>query len=243
MKGLIGALLFFSSAILAGDSPLYSFRWGDNTCSLIFDDTNLTTEVKSAISDDVGLIFSRIPTNIPTYAITNDVRYTGAFDGINGALYYPTGFRFGTYKTIGATNYYYIREPVSLRYMQAIALTNHHQAAIAAVPVFLEQLENMRPGVTTTNEYVQHFWSMREERVFTASDFSEHPEWITEWITTAKDIFFFRPSLLAFSERSVGQNTYLCFSTYMMSRTDRSKYKGMPCIYAQGAWRFFNPLE
>ncbi len=243
MKQLTCLLLLVFPAVLTAGSSGDSFRWGNELCGLIFDDTNLTAEAKVVISDDIGLIFSRIPTNIPTYAITNDVRYTGGLDGINGLLYYPRGFRFGTYKTIGTTNFYYVREAVSSKYLEAVALTNRHQIAVAAAPVFLAQLENMSPGVTTTNTYVQYFWSMREERVFTLADFERNPEWISEGIATAKEKFFFRPSILAFFECIVGQNTYLCFNTYIMNKTDRSQYKDMDYVYAQGAWRVFNPME
>ncbi len=242
MKKLIGMILFVSITVNA-QFPACHFQWGDETCGLTFDDTNLTAEVKAVIRDDVGLIFSRIPTNVSTYIITNDVRYTAGLTGINGLLYYPENFAFGTYKNINGFRCFDIETDVSSKYLEAIALTNRHKVAVATVPTFLTQLESMRPGITTTNAYVHCFWMMKEERVFTLTDFGRHPEWITEGIATAKDKFFFRPSILDFSERTAGENVYLCFYTYMMSRTDRSQYKGMAFTYAQGAWRFFNPME
>ncbi len=243
MKRCIRVFLLLSSLLIYAQPATFNFQWGEQTCGLLFDDINLTAQVKGVIQDDIELIFSRVPSNIATFAITNNVHYTGGLDGIDGRLYYPRGFRFGTYKTIGATNYYYVRATVSTNYIAAIDLTNRYASAVQSFSPFLSRLEQINLGNITTNEYVQLFWEMREGRVSTLLDFDGEQGWITEGIAKAKEWFFFRPSILAFSERTVGQHTYLCVASYSVNRTDHSKYQDGACVYAQGAWRFFNPME
>jgi hypothetical protein len=168
---MIPIVTLFAAVSAYPQTPPSDWSWtflrNGETCGLLFEDTNLTAPVKAVIRDEVCQSYSFIAVanrytktyapGHPQYGIF--VGADGA-QGNNGCAEWLGGWK---YKLHNGNRYFHIERELSARFLQAVALTNQHRAAVGSLTNFLHAFNSTTTNNIVPSDYLQLWWSVDQE--------------------------------------------------------------------------------
>jgi len=237
MKKLL-PLLTLPLVVMADDWS-WTFKWGTNDVGVVFENTNLTASVKSAIRDDFAYVLSY---NIPSTAKfevgidTDSGKYAGRLVLDEEAT--PDKFPAAFFQTHNGTNYFAITHEDSTNYLAQIALTNQYRAAISGLSNFVHTINHATTGNLSRVALVNMYWNLSEDRVLTVDDISERAylNLLQSDRGDIKGYTYVVPSILDLAYCEVEGKMW-----FMGVLRVRSKLNGRAleqyCAYRKGKWR------
>jgi hypothetical protein len=216
----------------------WTFQWGSSRYGLLFENTSLAAEVKTAIRDDVQNILSYNPHAGATFHTLSagDSGY-GVYAGwmtlSDGMV--PNDFPLFFYKMFSGTNYFVVGSVSGANYITQIALTNQQCAAINSLSNFLYTVQNMTTNNTTVAGFKQKWWNPLKEDVY---DPQEPDAPLVKYIATYGEMYYFYPSILSFENVTCeGQSWFGC-KVWIKRKTDATDVLQMDLVFGGGEWRF-----
>lgn len=218
-----------------------TFLWGTNRIGIVFEETNLTNSVKSAIQDDFTYVLSfNVSSNASFETLVvgnhNNGKYTGRMVLDMEAL--PEKFPKNYYISHSGTNYIVITYEDSTNYLAQIALTNQHQTAISGLSNFVYTVNHATTNSLSRAALAAMYWRMSEDRVLTSNDMSEVT--YLKVLSPCGGIFqrytYYVPSILDIAISDYGNKTWLVGMLRMRTKEDGQPAE-QPCIYRDGQWR------
>jgi hypothetical protein len=220
----------------------WTFQWENASYGLVFENTNLTTSVRSAIRDDIQQVYSYNPSSNIAYRIyqPEDTDKYGKYTGhmhLRENWTCPSGLSGWDYKIYGGINYFFIGAEVSANYIAKIALTNQYHTEIANLSNFLHTVNNLTTNNITLTAFQQMWWSLATDTVY----FPEEPN-PDHWATLLRETSEMRfpyPSILAFEERTdIQGNPLLILSIKTVKKDSLQNYVEAVFFFRAGQWRF-----
>ena len=242
MKKMLALLVLplFASA----DDGEFTFLWGTTTNALVFEATNLTVSVKTAIRDDFAYVLSCNIASNAEFEVgvdTYNQEYTGRLILDDEAL--PEKFPKMYFKTHGGTNYFLITHEDSTNYLAQIMLTNQHHSAISGLSNFVYTLNHSTTATLSRAAFAAMCWKMDKDRAWTLDEMSED----TYLRTLKPDEGYFQqypfyvPSILDLAYDDFEGKTWMM--GVLRARNKKSGSVGEQyCTFRKGKWRFVTYL-
>jgi hypothetical protein len=223
----------------------WTFKWGEDTCGLLFADTNLTASVKAAIRDEVSKVYASVSTNnLYTKVYTPDNPKYGTFVGFIGLqddFGGPAELGGWNYKVHNGTNYFHIKEELSTSYLQQITLTNKYKVAVGSLSNFLATVNSTLADSENPADYVKLWWSMKQGKplTLTGTEPQKHIEIFCEEFNEYEVIV---PSILNFRQDTEVYGGVLYCKTVSRKRDDGTYEHGSVDIaFCKGKWYLVLP--
>ncbi len=242
MKRLMGLLfLLQASGIFASNTPLYSFRWGNEVCELNFESTNLCAKAKADVCKDIEQIFRCIPTNISSLTSTNASQEIYVLNVFPTRYYYPKEFSFGTYRKPNTLKVFDVGAPLAQKYNNAIALTNEYRIGVAALPEFLAQLTSMTTNNTTDLSFAQLFWNTESNQAVPLTRIDVPAGTVRNEVQAISEFKFSPPSMLDYYRMTVGSTEVLACQIKAY-KENFAKFQDIELVFINNQWKFIFPL-
>ena len=165
------AIMLFANVLVLAQPPPDDWSWtflrDGETCGLLFEDTNLTASVKAVIRDEVCRSYSFVPSSdrFTKLYVAGDPEY-GTFIGRDGTMGNnggATGLGGWQYKLHNGNRYLHVKKELSAKFLQAIALTNQHEAAIGSLTNFLHAFNSTTTNNVVPSAYLPMWWSLEQD--------------------------------------------------------------------------------
>jgi len=217
----------------------WTFPWGNTWYGLLFEDSELTDGVKTAIRDDVQGVLSYNPqTNATFSALSPEDLDFGRYDGhitfSNSML--PSGFPLFHYKAFNGTNYFAVTIENGSNYVAKVAFTNQYKVEISGLSNFLHTAQNMATTNTTIAEFQQKWWNPIEEKVPMPENVSADS--LRKYITDLGGLYYYYPSILAIETVTYEGKSWLGCKVWTQKKGSLTGYLEMDLVYGGGCWRF-----
>lgn len=237
------------------DNPVdwsWTFQRDGEACGLLFEDTNLTASVKAVIRDEVCLSYSFVDSSniftrlYPSY----DPRYGGftGVDGIKGTHGCVKELCWWDYKMHDGSKYFHIKRELSDKYLQKIALTNRHEAAIGTLPLFLHAFNSTTTNNMVPADYLPLWWSLKRESppsppfLMWRKDADTKPESdVVSFFSQFCDREIIVTSILNFFDANTPTGDGLWCKTMFRRRENGYYEPGLLLVYREGKWRVTLP--
>jgi hypothetical protein len=223
----------------------WTFKWGGDTCGLLFENTNLTASVKAAIRDEVSKVYASVSTNNlytkiytpsdPKYGIF--VGFVGLQDDFGG----PAELGGWKYILHNGNKYFHVQEKVSAKYLEQIALTNKYKVAVGSLSNFLATVNSTFADSENPADYVKLWWSMEQGKVLslTGTEPQKHIEIFCEEFNEYEVIV---PSILNFKQDAEIYGGVFYCKTVFRKRDDGTYEHGFPDIaFCKEKWYLVLP--
>ena len=242
------SVTFFAAVAAYPQTPPADWSWtflrAGETCGLLFEDTNLTAPVKAAIRDDVAWSYSYVGTSnlFTRLYVSGDSEY-GIFIGVDGTIGNngcAEGLGGWDYKLHNGNRYFHVEKKLSERFLQAIALTNQHQAAVESLTNFLHAFNSTTTNNVVPAEYLQLWWTMKTERAGSLSDFKSDASF-QKFFGAFSGYELIVPSILNFWYRNETFGNGLWCETQFRAKDNGRYKKGYDIAFRNGSWRLVLP--
>lgn len=208
------------------------FQWGNTPWGLVFEDTNLVSQVKDIIGKDVEYIFSSIhPTNATLNA--GNIHYHQS-----GVILFPEKFYPSGYQMTNSMNCFLIGTSVSSNYLAKIALTNSHPQMVGSLSNFLTQISAKTSSNTTDSAFTDMRWSLEKNAKMSMDDWGERN--IKGQKEESLDVIYRFPSLLDFKViEETGGSVLVCAMRSVSPKSNPEKIElGDIFVFASNQWYF-----
>ena len=256
MKPLTVITVMLFANVLAWAQPppddwSWTFQRNGETCGLLFEDANLTAPVKAVIRDDVCQSYSFVPVSSRfTKVYAQGHPLYGTFAGVDGITgnYGCAGELGGwKYKLHSGNKYFHIEKKLSDNYLEKIALTNQHKAAVGSLTNFLHAFNSTTTNNVNLSAYLSMWWSLTQEKplslTFSSGGdlFFESEEDALGFCDEFSKEEIIVTSILNFRYESSSPAKGFGCETVSRKRTDGVYGPGERLIYRKGKWRVVLP--
>ena len=246
MKKLILAISVFPLCVTLAQTN-WTFQWHGMERGLIFEQTNLTQNVKAAIRDDIAQVMSNVAVSkVKIRALSPDSPNIGKADGYinidNQEHTCPDEFPIGYYKEINGTPFFLLSEEECTTYASAVALTNKHAAQISKLPAVIKQFTNgLDVANMTLKQKEAYIWHpyLDEQKKRNKAEYESH---ITMGLSFGPNrITALQPSVLSYHKEDIenkGVPLLVCKLYVRITYTDGPAPDTFTFVFRNGAWRW-----
>jgi len=224
----------------------WTFQWHGQEKGIIFCQTNLTKNVKTAIRDDIAQVMSHIAvSNAENYPTSPDHSDLGKVDGLinfTGKEHtWPDDFPIGYYRIVNGVTNFVLSVEECTTYASAVALTNQYAKPLSKLPAFLWNFTNGFDVANMTlkqkEQYIWHpkFSDMKKEnKAKYEADITEALPKEKNWITVL------HTSVLSYGKEDLednGKELLICRLCIRVNRPDPTPFT-IIVVFKDGTWRW-----